>query len=167
MEVSRHRVDSLLDALSIAPHIIVPLMQEVPPEILRYRPAPGEWSVQEHAYHISLTQDVRRRQLEEVLANPGCRIESSASDARECLEILKEADLQPTLEHYAAARAALVGRLLQLSPEQWRATARHPRCSCYSIFTMLRSLLLDEMHHAHRIEELLLESGGEIRTSQF
>ena len=44
---------TLISALETAPGVIIPLIREVPPEILKRRPSPGTWSAYEHAIHLS------------------------------------------------------------------------------------------------------------------
>jgi hypothetical protein len=45
-------VRDVIDALRRAPDIVLPLVQEVPPRILKRRPAPRRWSAHEHACHL-------------------------------------------------------------------------------------------------------------------
>ena len=44
---------AVIDALERAPAIVVPLVREVRPEVLKRRPAPGRWSAHEHACHLA------------------------------------------------------------------------------------------------------------------
>ncbi|MEX2585021.1 MAG: hypothetical protein WD315_01425 [Balneolaceae bacterium] len=52
----------------------------------------------------------------------------------------------------------LVGRLKQLSPEEWVKEATHEEYTTYSVFIMFRHLAMHDMLHAYRIEEILLVS---------
>jgi hypothetical protein len=47
------RRDAVINALENAPSLIVPLVREVPAEVLKRRPAPGRWSAHEHACHLA------------------------------------------------------------------------------------------------------------------
>ena len=44
---------ALITALETAPGVIIPLIREVPAQILKRRPSPGKWSAYEHAIHLS------------------------------------------------------------------------------------------------------------------
>jgi len=66
-------------------------------------------------------------------------------------------DLDERLDAYVRERAALVKRLMKLSPDEWQKTAEHEAFDHYSVFIMFRHLLNHEMLHAYRIEELLLK----------
>jgi hypothetical protein len=70
---------------------------------------------------------------------------------------LLDVDLDDALDQYVRERAQLVTRLKGLSPEDWRRTAEHEEYSHYSVSIMFRHLLLHEMLHAYRIEELMLK----------
>ncbi|MDT5268166.1 MAG: hypothetical protein QOH49_352 [Acidobacteriota bacterium] len=44
---------AVINALENAPAVIVPLVREVPREVLKRRPAQGRWSAHEHACHLA------------------------------------------------------------------------------------------------------------------
>jgi hypothetical protein len=74
---------------------------------------------------------------------------------------LLDVDLDEALDRYVRERAKLVTRLKGLSPEDWRRTAEHEEYNHYSVLIMFRHLLMHEMLHAYRIEELLLKKDWE------
>ena len=45
--------EAIIAAMERAPLIIVPLVREVPREVLKRRPAPKKWSAHEHACHLA------------------------------------------------------------------------------------------------------------------
>jgi hypothetical protein len=51
--------------------------------------------------------------------------------------------------------------LKELSAEDWQRTAKHEAFSHYSVYIMFRHLLIHEMHHAYRIDELMLKKDWE------
>ncbi len=65
--------------------------------------------------------------------------------------------MEEALDLYVKERARLVERLKELSEGDWQRTARHQVYSHYSVFIMFRDLLLHEMLHAYRIQELMLK----------
>ncbi len=70
-------------------------------------------------------------------------------------------DLDEALNQYVRERAGLVKRLKELSVEDWQRTAEHEEYSHYSVLIMFRHLLMHEMLHAYRIEELMLKKDWE------
>jgi hypothetical protein len=152
---------SLIVALENVPGVIIPLIREVPPQTLKRRPSPNKWSAHEHACHISTADTAYLSRLDLMLSDPSPYIRSMLPSPEEEAGSLLNVDLDEALEQYTRARAGLVKRLKELSEEDWQRTAEHEGYSHYSVLIMFRDLLLHEMLHAYRIEELLLKKGWE------
>jgi hypothetical protein len=146
----------LIATLESAPEIIISLVREVPPENLKRRPSPDKWSAHEHACHISTADTAYLARLELMLSDPAPYIKSMLPSPEEEAGSLLNIDLDEALDQYVRERARLVMRLKGLSAGDWQRTAEHEECSHYSVLIMFRQLLLHEMLHAYRIEELLL-----------
>jgi hypothetical protein len=149
-------IQAVLDALRRAPDVVVPLVREVPAHLLKRRPAPGRWSVHEHACHLAHVHSLFSARLDYMLNNPAPVIEPYLPGTQDPDDLLMEMDLDVSLERFAADRRQLVERLATLTPEQWARTAEHGEYRLYSVFIMFRHLALHDFLHAYRIEELLL-----------
>lgn len=149
--------ETLIATLQSSPRIIIGLIREVPPQFLKRRPSPTKWSAHEHACHISTADTAYLLRLELILSDPAPYIKPFLPSADEEAGSLLNADLDEALGVYVRERVRLVGRLKELSEGDWRRTARHEEYSHYSVFIMFRDLLLHEMLHAYRIEELMLK----------
>ena len=147
----------LISALGTAPGVIIPLIREVPAQILKRRPSPGKWSAYEHAVHLSQSDASFLKRLDLILSTPEPFIEVILNSAEDEAGAMLEIDLVESLERYVRERAALVERLRKLSLDEWQKTAVHEAFDHYSVFIMFRHLLNHEMLHAYRIEELLLK----------
>jgi hypothetical protein len=150
-------VPAVLDALERAPAIVVPLVREVPPALLRRRPKPGKWSAHEHACHLSVVHGLFFGRLDQFLAEPAPVFRPYDPGHETPDDALLKLDLDGCLRAFAADRARLVERLRTLAPAEWARTAEHPQYSHYSVFIMFRHLALHDFLHAYRIEQLLLE----------
>jgi hypothetical protein len=148
---------TLTSALETAPGVIIPLIREVPSEILKRRPSPAKWSAHEHACHLATSDALFLERLDLILSTPAPYIRSAAPSPEEEAGSYLDLDLDERLESYVSERAALVERLKKLSPDEWQKTAEHEAFDHYSVFIMFRHLLNHEMLHAYRIEELLLK----------
>lgn len=147
----------LISALETAPGVIIPLIREVPPHILKRRPSPAKWSAYEHACHLSQSDAPFRARLDLILSTPEPYIRTIENSPEDEAGAMLEIDLDESLDRYVRERAALVKRLKKLSAEEWQKTAEHEAFDHYSVFIMFRHLLNHEMLHAYRIEELLLK----------
>ena len=149
-------VPAVIDALRRAPDIVVPLVREVPAEILKRRPSPGRWSAHEHACHLAHVHALFFDRLEYMLTNPAPLIRPYLPGEQDADDLLLRMDLDASLARYARDRERLVARLEVLGPSEWMRTAEHGEYRTYSVFIMFRHLALHDFLHAYRIEELLL-----------
>ena len=148
---------TLISALESAPGVIIPLIREVPPQILKRRPSPAKWSAYENAVHLSQSDAPFLARLDMILSTPSPYIKTIVNSPEDEAGAMLDIDLDESLERYVRERAALVERLKQLSPDEWKKTAVHEAFDHYSVFIMFRHVLNHEMLHAYRIEELLLK----------
>jgi uncharacterized damage-inducible protein DinB len=148
---------AVIAALENAPSLVVPLVREVPPEVLKRRPAPGRWSAHEHACHLADVHVLFLSRLEQFLSEERPHIEPFDPGTQRPDGELLSADLDEALRRFAEDRRRLVARLRELPPEVWRRTADHDQYSHYSVLIMFRHLALHDCLHAYRIEELLLK----------
>ncbi|MDQ3745683.1 MAG: DinB family protein [Acidobacteriota bacterium] len=149
--------DPVIVALEIAPSLVVPLVREVPPEVLKRRPAPGRWSAHEHACHLADVHALFFSRLEQFLAEERPRIEPFDPATQRPDGELLSVDLDDALRRFSEDRRRLVARLRELPAAAWQRTADHAEYSHYSLFIMFRHLALHDCLHAYRIEELLLK----------
>ena len=147
----------LISALETAPGVIIPLIREVPAQILKRRPSANKWSAYEHACHLSQSDAPFLARLDVILSTSEPYIETINNSPEDEAGAMLGIDLDESLERYRHERAALVKRLKMLSTEEWQKTAVHEAFDHYSVFIMFRHLLNHEMLHAYRIEELLLK----------
>jgi uncharacterized damage-inducible protein DinB len=148
---------AIVDALDRAPGVVTPLVREVPPAILKRRPAAKKWSAHEHACHLAHVHQLFFDRLDTMLASPAPVITPYQPGESDADDMLLKMDLDESLRRFAADRARLVQRLRQLSPAEWARSAEHGEYRAYSVFIMFRHLALHDFLHAYRIEELLLK----------
>ena len=153
----RANTATLISALETSPGVIIPLVREVPQEILKRRPAPQTWSAYENACHLTQSDKLVRDRLALILSSPAPYIKSAEPTPEEQAGSLLDVDLDESLERYARERATLVERIKQLTPDEWKKTAEHEAFAHYSVFIMFRHLFVHEMLHAYRIEQLMLK----------
>lgn len=153
--------ESVITALENAPAIIVPLVREVPADILKRRPQPEKWSAHEHACHLAEVHPLFFSRLELMLNESRPRIKMYNPDEAMEKGALLKVDLDEALERFSNDRARLVELLKDLSEDDWLRTAEHEEYDHYSILIMFRHVALHDMLHAYRIEELLLKKDWE------
>jgi uncharacterized damage-inducible protein DinB len=148
--------EQLVAALEQAPAIVIPLVRQANPAIVKRRPAPGEWSIHENACHLAEVHPLFFRRLDLMLSETNPAIKSYEPGRDDPDDALLKLDLADSLRRFGEDRARLVARLRQLRTQDWMRAAQHDEYNSYSVFTMFRHLALHDFHHAYRIEELLL-----------
>ncbi len=146
----------VIEALERAPHLVFPLVREVPPSLLKRRPVPTKWSAHEHACHLSRVDRLYSDRLDQILADPRPVITAYDPARDEVDDAFLQMDLNDSLQRYVEDRRAIVVKLRALPPEAWARTAEHGEYSHYSAYIMFRHVALHDLFHAYRIEELLL-----------
>src|SRR5438477_578515 len=68
--------EQLVAALERAPAIVIPLVRQANPAILKRRPAPGEWSIHENACHLAEVHPLFFRRLDLMLSETNPAITS-------------------------------------------------------------------------------------------
>lgn len=134
----------------------MPLVSEVPEEILKRRPAARRWSAHEHACHLAHVHSLFFSRLERMLREPHPVIQPYLPGDQDADDMLLNMDLGESLDRYVSDRAELVSRLRELHADDWARTADHGEYREYSVFIMFRHLALHDFLHAYRIEELLM-----------
>jgi uncharacterized damage-inducible protein DinB len=147
---------SIVEALARAPSIVVPLVRQAAPTILKTRPPSGKWSVHEHACHLANVHTLFVHRLDLMLAEDDPVIQSYDPGRDDPDDRLLQQELEEALQRFTIDRTRLVERLRRLQPVEWTRTARHDEYNSYSVFTMFRHLALHDFFHAYRIEELVL-----------
>src|SRR5580765_5477522 len=102
---------SIVEALERAPAIVIPLVREVPTEVLKRRPAPRKWSAHEHACHLALVHWLFFDRLDEMLASPAPVITPYDPGQNDPDDRLLKMDLEDSLQQYVEDRRRLVDRL--------------------------------------------------------
>jgi hypothetical protein len=149
-------IPAVIEALRRAPEIVVPLVHEVPLDILKRRPAPRRWSAHEHACHLAHVHALFFDRLEYMLTAPARVIQPYLPDDQDADDLLLRMDLDASLGRFITDRRRLVDRLEALTASDWARAAKHGEYRTYSVFIMFRHLALHDFLHAYRIEELLL-----------
>jgi hypothetical protein len=151
---------ALIVALATVPDVIIPLIREVPLQILKRRPSPAKWSAYEHAIHLSQSDASFRARLDLILSTPQPFIKTIENSPEDEAGAMLDVDLDESLDRYFRERTSLVERLKKLSADEWQKTAEHEAFDHYSVFIMFRHLFNHEMFHAYRSRSCCLKKIG-------
>lgn len=146
----------IIEALERAPRIVIPLVRQADPAVLKRRPPSGKWSIHEHACHLAQVHPLFFQRLDLMLSQDNPAIRSYEPGRDDPADALLRIALDEALDRFKRDRSRLVERLRGLKAEDWSRTGQHDEYNFYSVFTMFRHVALHDFFHAYRIEELLL-----------
>ncbi len=149
-------IREIVEALERAPSIVIPLVRQADPAVLKRRPPSGKWSIHEHACHLAEVHPLFFQRLDLMLSEDNPPIRSYEPGRDDPADALLRIDLAEALDRFKRDRSRLVERLRRLRPADWTRTGQHDEYNSYSAFTMFRHVALHDFFHAYRIEELLL-----------
>lgn len=147
--------EEIIEALERAPRIIIPLVHQADPAILKQRPPSGKWSIHEHACHLAQVHPLFFQRLDLMLSEDNPIIRSYDPGRDDPPHSLLQLNLEEALHCFERDRSRLVERLRQLRAGDWTRTAQHDEYNSYSVFTMFRHLALHDFLHTYRVEELV------------
>ncbi len=159
--MKQEEIDSIVQGLALGPGLVIPLVRELPAANLKRRPRAGKWSAHEHACHLAAVHPLFFARLELMLSRDRPAIRPYLPDKDDPDDALLAVDLEEALARFEADRRRLVERVRELPRDAWSRTGDHAEYSHYSIFIMLRHVVMHDMLHAYRIEELLLKKDWE------
>ena len=127
----------------------------VPDEAVKWRPAPGKWSVHEVIYHCADSEMNGAVRLRYVLAENDPLLMGYDQDAWARILDYHARPLEPALAVVEAVRANTTVLLRMLADEAWSRAGRHSESGPYSVESWLR-IYSDHLEgHARQIERNL------------
>jgi hypothetical protein len=147
----------VIESLERTPSIIVPMIRDVPVKLRKRRPALKKWSAHEHACHLTVVHKLFFERLNLMLAEENPVIRPYWPDKKDEEGALLKMDLDKAMAKFERDRSRLVKRLRKLRNSDWDRPAIHAEYSPYSVFILFRHVVLHDMLHGYRIEELILK----------
>jgi hypothetical protein len=124
---------TLIEALERGLEIVIPMVRQADPAILKRRPPSGKWSIHEHACHLAVAEQVIHRRLDIMLSQEKPVIKSYDPGRDDPADALLRVDLEDALRRYQSLRGELVAKLRGLTHMDWTKTAEHDEYHSYSI----------------------------------
>lgn len=143
----------IANSIQATPEALRVLLEPVPTEILRGRPAPGEWCVNEVIGHmIEVDHHGLDRRIRTILAEDQPELKSwpineTAAKRQDC-----ERDTVELIDELAAMRQESAKMVVTLKPDQLDRSGLHPTVGELSV----RDLLVEWLYHdANHLKQIL------------
>src|SRR3990170_7079592 len=106
--------EQLIAALERAPGIVIPLVRQADPAIVKRRPPSGKWSIHEHACHLAEVHPLFSQRLDLMLSEDNPTIRSYDPGRDDPQDVLLRIDLDSALRRFTHDRTRLLQTLRQL-----------------------------------------------------
>jgi hypothetical protein len=143
-----------IDLLEATPEILRGLMTELSDEDVRWKPAPGRFSVGEVLAHLSHSEGhCYRARLDRFMAEE--RPEFEPDDAQFHLDIYRNADPEDAFDHFEEQREINVEFLRDLPAGAGDRVALHKAAGPITLVNMLHEWAMHDLGHVRQIAELV------------
>jgi hypothetical protein len=138
-----------------APKTLAALIEGIPVDRLRTRPAPERWSIVEIIAHMAedeLTSSWRYRQM---IEHNGAPLLGFDQDLWARLGRYAEWDPQDAVAMFRLLREANLRMLEKLTPEHWDRSGEHPERGSITVRELARHMAAHDINHIKQIERIL------------
>jgi hypothetical protein len=131
------------------------LIDGVPTEKLKTRPAPQQWSVSEILAHLADGEIVGGWRMRLILGSPGTPLAAYDQDNWVTSGHYDKRDPRKSLEQFRILREANLSLLESLEPEQWQHFGMHSERGKETIEHIARMFAGHDINHLQQVERIL------------
>jgi uncharacterized damage-inducible protein DinB len=149
-------IPDLLDGLSRSGHILSEFVKTIPADKKNLRRGEGFWTIAEHVSHLAQVQPMLLERLQRFMdeERPEFVPYIPGDDEPETQPPPMEENV--ALESFAQHREKQLALLEKASEADWQKIAIHPEYELYSLYILVRHILMHDHWHMYRMEELWL-----------
>ena len=144
--------DDLIRRYAAGPALLRKTLEQVPPEALTFRPAPGKWSVHEVIIHCADSETNAHMRIRYLVGEANPVIMGYDQDEWARAFNYHALPLEPALATIAAVRANTVPLLWSLTESDWKKTGTHSEVGAYGAEKWLETYAEHLEVHARQIE---------------
>ncbi len=149
-------IPDLLEGLKRSGHILRAFVHSIPNEKLNLRRGEGFWTIAEHVDHLAKVQPMLLKRIQRFMAEEKpVFVPYIPKDEPEDAP-LSEISLTEALDAFDIGRVRQLDLLQGLDQQVWEKTATHPEYERYSLYILVRHILMHDHWHMYRMEELWL-----------
>jgi hypothetical protein len=137
--------------------LLARLIERVPEEKLRLRPAPQKWSVVEILAHLAEDELVSSWRYRQMIEHRGVTLMGFDQDKWAALGDYQSWNAREALEMFRLLREANLRLLDGLTPEQWECEGNHTERGRVTVRDLARHMAAHDINHILQIERLVGE----------
>lgn len=147
--------EEILKALRAGPLLLRRLVRDIPDDVLRARPEPGEWAIVEVVAHLADTDERSLARIRRMLAEDEPFLDpydpAALAEERGYLQM----DLAEQLARLAAIRAEHVALLESLDDAGWQSTGMHGEHGRITVQSLAAHTAGEDADHLAQIARLI------------
>jgi uncharacterized damage-inducible protein DinB len=137
------------------PEVIALLIEGVPDDQLKRRPAPQKWSIVEIVAHLAEDELVTSWRYRQMLEAPGCALAGFDQNVWEQLGKYSTWSMDEALDMFRLLRKANLRLLQNLGPEQWQAFGIHAERGRITVQDLATHMAGHDLNHVEQIRRIL------------
>lgn len=150
-------IKELKDGLENNVRILNSFVRSIPEDALLKRRRPDLWTVAEHVEHLAEAQSMLYDRLEAFQNISQPRFEPYFPDDDAAAPPASgPIDIEGVLQQFARWRGKQVLLIDSMDAAAWQKRAEHPEYRDYSLYILVRHILMHDHWHLYRMEELWL-----------
>lgn len=145
------------DAVAVqsrTPQKIARVIVRLSPKQLRFRPAPGKWSITEIVAHLVETELVGGYRMRMILSENGAPIQAFDQDVWAANGNYSKRDPQKSVRLFRALREFNLSLLKSLTREQWEQYGMHEERGKETLMRLTQMFAGHDINHLRQIEHL-------------
>jgi len=155
MALDRAKRQALIQQYADGPARLRAALAKVPPQALKWRPAPKEWSAHEVVCHCADSETNAYGRIRFLVAEESPTVQGYDQDHWAQVFAYHDRPLEPALAVVEAVRASTAALIRSLPDEAWTRAGRHTESGPYSAEDWLQ-IYADHLEgHARQIENNL------------
>lgn len=144
--------DELIDDLADAAEVIADLVDSLPVDTRRRRPADDEWSVAEIVGHLRAADAIWSPRILNAIVHDGVHMPDVDERAMQAVLDAGGLGLADQVTAYAFARAELVGILRALTDDEWSHVCVHATRADMAVVDLASTLARHEAEHLEQLQ---------------
>ncbi len=147
----------LIEGLRRSPAILSGFVESIPGDKLDLRRGDGFWTIAEHVSHLAQVQPMLLERIKRFISEESPEfIPYIPGDEEDEPDTPERMDMSAALDQFAAVRADQLRTLEKAGDAVWSKEGAHPEYERYSLYILIRHLLIHDHWHMYRMEELWL-----------
>jgi len=149
-------IPDLLDGLGRSSRILSEFVKTIPADKLNLRRGESFWTIAEHVSHLAQVQPMLLERLQRVMEEDRPEFVPYIPGDGQAEARPPHMELNAALEAFTLDRGRQITVLEKAHEAVWQKTAVHPEYEFYSLYILVRHILMHDHGHMYRMEELWL-----------